>query len=317
MHWLVLLSSARHLGDPVLSIAMLDIRRIFRSKVTWLLLLLALAIMSLQTVKTAYQFGASVNMSDVNLSAFGSYLSSDSLPRIPEGTSLYAREASPLLRLMLSFQFLDYLALAAVVVFGGFFAQDIHSGYTALRRCRGLSPQRHFAANAITITVVSFLFTVIGVAFLYVLCLALNPQGVNSLANGQMVLDTIFFLPQVAAAAPVAYVVLFVALYTGVLTFLGMMGYFAARLSGKVLVASVAPAGFILIFGSLAPALPWIFRAFTYDNLAFAKSSIIDYDFAIQYAGTYFIWLAAFTILGFLYPGIATRYRKVCIWLTH
>lgn len=298
----------------MLSIALLDVKRILRSKATWALLALALAILALQTVKAAYTMGVQVGFPDLDVSGFRSFLPPDT-PKASGVLTLSVRETSPLLQLMLSFQYLNYLALAAVVIFGGFFAQDIGSGYTALRRCRGLSPHRQFAANVITITMVAFMFSAVGIAFLYAVCLAINPQGVNSLANGQLTLNAVFFLPQVAAAAPIAYVALLLVIYTGVLTFLGMLGYFVARLSGKVLVASIAPAAFILILGGLLAAyLPWPFRVFDYDNLSLAGRSIIGFDVAFQYAGAYFVWLGAFFVLGFLSPTLITTLRKVRIW---
>lgn len=298
----------------MLNIAILDVKRILWSKAVWVLLLVGLTIMALQTLKWT-AMGTSVNVSDLDASSFLPFLPPSTAPRFSE-VMLVAGQISPLLQLMLSFKFLDYLALTAIVVFGGFFAQDISNNYALLRRCRGLSPRRHFAANALTIIIISFLFTTAGIAFLYAVCLVVNPQGVNSLTSGQLALDNIAFLPQVAGASPLAYVALFAILYTAVLGFLGMLGYVAARLSGNVLVASVVPTGFILIFGRLAPALPWPFRAFEYQTLSFAQASVVDFDFAIKYAGVYFIWLAAFIILGFLNPSTATTYRKARTWLT-
>jgi hypothetical protein len=295
----------------MLSIALLDVKRILRSKVTWIVVALALGILALTTVKEAYMSSAQINFSSLDVSGFQSFLPPVT-PNADNNPMLDVRQVAPLLRLMISFQYLDYLALAAIVVFGGFFAQDIGSGYTALRRCRGLSPQRQFAANVITITMVSFIFSAAGIAFLYAVCLAVNPQGVNQMINGLLTLSAVYFLPQVAAAAPLVYIALFLVIYTGALTFLGLFGYFVARLTGNVLVASIAPAAFILAVGWLLAAhLPWPFRVFDYSNLSFAGISITGFNVALQYAGPYFVWLIVFLVLGFLGPTLITQLRKV------
>lgn len=299
----------------MLSIAILDAKRILRSKGTWGLLLLALTVATLKIVQSTIDVGLGVDVSNLDTSGFLSFLQSNPPPF--DGLHIEAQQASPLLRLMLSFQFLDNLALAAIVVFGGFFAHDISNNYVSLRQCRGVSPRRYFAANIITIAMVSLVFTTVGIAFLYAVCLAMNPQGVNSLTNGLQVLQYVSFLPQEAAAYPIAYVAAFAVLYAAVLSFLGMLGYVAAKISGRVLVASVAPAVLVLILGRLAPALPWPFVVFTYDNLSFVKRGIVDLDVAIKYAGIYPIWFGMLCVLGFLIPKITTTFRKVRIWLIH
>lgn len=301
----------------MLGIAILDVVRILKSKTTWALLLLAFILLALQTVKEASSFSYAVNPSSIDMTGFVPFLSAPQAPR-SAGFDVLARDAAPMLRLMRSFWYFNYLALAAVVIFGGFFAKDVRSGYALLRRCRGISPHRLFAANALTVATVSLAFSALGVGYAYAVCLAVNPEGVNSLTNGQMVLDQVFFLPQVAAAHPVLYVVLFVFLYTGVLTFLGMFGHTVARASGNVLVASVVPAGLIYMFGSmLAGTLPWPFRAFDFDNLAFAQRSITEPAVAFQFAGSYFVWIAIFLLVGVSGPSILITLRRVRTWLSH
>jgi hypothetical protein len=300
-------------GGNVLSIVMLDIRRIFMSKATWFLLLIALAVMAFQTVQFADEVSASLSVPTLDVSGYQTFEPPSQTP--PSMPDMVAREASPQLRLMLSFQYLDYLALAAIVVFGGFFAQDIVNDYVALRRCRGLSARRQFVANLITIVAVSFAFTVVGIAFLGGVCWVVNPNSVNSLTNGLQALEYVQFLPQEAAAQPIGYVAWFALLYTAVLSFLGMLGYFAAKVSRRVLVAALAPAAVILLFGRLAPALPWIFEAFDYENLSFAQRGIIDLDVAFRFAGVYPVWIGIFAGLGFLSPVFATSTRKVRAWL--
>lgn len=298
----------------MLSIAFMDVRRILSSKATWFLLLISLATMGFKTVQFSMdQIGLMPNVSSLDVSGFLPFLTSAA--ELADGLDIPARDSSPLLRLMLSFRFLDYLALTSIVVFGGFFAQDIDSDYVSMRRCRGLSPRSIFAANAITIAVVSSVLTAIAIVSLFVVCLGVNPRSVNSLTHGQQVLQYVGFLPQEAASTPIAYVALFMVLYTGVLSFLGMLGFFAARISRKVLVASVAPALLILLLGRLAPGLPWLFMAFSYDNLSFANRGIVDLEVAFKYAGTYPLWFGALLLIGVLDPDLFATIRKARAWL--
>lgn len=309
--------SRRYWGNTnmssLLSVAALDVRRIVTSRGTAVLLVIALTIMGYQTVTAAHTIGYAVSPSLMDTSGFQAFV--EPTPPHFSGGEVLAHEASPSVRFATSLWYLDYLALAALVVFGGFFARDTQAGYDLVRRSRGLSAGSLFAANVLSVIAVSFSFSVIGVLALYLVCLAVNPQSMNSLAQGQMMLEQVLFLPQFAASRPLLYAGFFVLIYTGILSFLGVLGLLIARLTRSVVIAAVAPAGFLYVLGGFVAArLPGVFVVFAYDNLSIATRSITSMSVMRQYVAPYFMWIVVLVALGLSLPLISPGVRRLWLW---
>lgn len=300
----------------MLQVVLTDCRRLFKSKAVWILLLVALATMVLQTVKEALHFGYSAPGLSIDVTGFLSFLSADGSKGLYDCSAVLARDASPLVRFMRSFWYLDYLVLSGAAVFGGFFAHDLTGGYDILRRVRGLSHRKLFTANLLTIIAVSFIFSLLAMAALFLVCLLIGSRPVNAFAFGQMLLMNVFFLPWLAAESPSLYVALFILLTTLCLTFVGLLGRLLAGLFRNVLIATVSPVALIsgLSAAMAGKRVPWLFLAFDYDNLAIAPRAIFDWVYVYRFSGVYLVWILLFVLIGLFGPQIGCITRRFVEW---
>lgn len=285
-----------------------DVRRILGARSTIALVLLALAIIGVQLFRESRVLSLGVSPAVLEPWAFERFMTG-APPDLGYPADLPAAQAPPLLRALVGMPHLQYIALCALVIFGGFYAHDARSGYRALRLSRGLGQVRLELAEVVTIALVSAVLVSLAMALMWAESQLVGGRDANSLVTGQLVYRNISFLPQMAATRPVLYTGAVGLAYVWAMTFLGLLGHLAARLGAPVPVAVVAPAVVIMALGRyVAPHAGWMLAAFDFDNLAFPARLIIEWPYVVRYVGCYPLWAVAIVtmelLLWRLRPGV-------------
>lgn len=198
---------------------------------------------------------------------------------------------------------LSYLALAVSAVFGGFFVRDRVSGYNAVRRARGISARQLQIANALTISVVSLILGVLGVAWVFLVSALVATGELNPVAAGQVIFVRTAFLRGLAAYSAWQYAALVAGIYAVVFTFLGLLGQRVSAAFQDYLVAALAPVGLLAVLGPVASRPGWwLLSPLRYDSLGFTDMLITMPSDLAQYVGTYLAAAVALFVLGLVLP---------------